>query len=38
MDKGMRIKELAELLGVTPDTVISWKQKQGQTLFIKKGH
>ncbi|MBL7131138.1 MAG: helix-turn-helix transcriptional regulator [Candidatus Omnitrophica bacterium] len=25
MDKGLEIKELAELIGVTPDSVINWE-------------
>jgi DNA-binding transcriptional regulator YiaG len=25
MDAGLQVKELAEILGVTPDTVINWE-------------
>ena len=25
MDKGLQIKELTKLIGVTPDTVINWE-------------
>ncbi|MBU4313165.1 MAG: helix-turn-helix transcriptional regulator [Candidatus Omnitrophica bacterium] len=27
MDKGLRIKELARLIGVTPDSVINWEKR-----------
>jgi len=27
MDKNMLIRELAELIGVTPDTVINWEKR-----------
>jgi len=25
MDRGMKIKELAEIIGVTPDSIINWE-------------
>jgi DNA-binding transcriptional regulator YiaG len=28
MDAGLQIKELAEMLGVTPDTIINWELRR----------
>jgi DNA-binding transcriptional regulator YiaG len=27
MDAGLQVKELAEIIGVTPDTVINWEMR-----------
>jgi DNA-binding transcriptional regulator YiaG len=31
MDAGLQIKELAEMIGVTPDTVINWELRGTQS-------
>jgi len=28
MDKGLKIKDLAEIIGVTPDSIINWEIKR----------
>lgn len=47
MDKGLMVKELAEIIGVTEDTVINWEigniKPKGRNLervedFIKRNH